>query len=286
MSGAERAAGRGRGRVPAFLAGAALFAVLAAAALRGAAALRAPDAVPVLRYDAVGPGPRAVAPDLFYEQMRDLAAGGFAAVSPRRLRQRAKWGRPLPERPVFVSVGDVAPEAAPLVAEALSEYGFSALVGPEMAAAEGIGLSGKEGVARIGGGRSADALSALPCLRAAPGPLAFSVVVSRDAKTPDRFGTLRVSQPVGARMPVSVLAYRPQDDAPFVQADAVSLPAEGALEIPLPVDAAFPLDVSVYDRERVLLYHSVSVRKSAVVTPEGWRRPVAGPDGEVQFDGI
>ena len=35
MSGAERAAGRGRGRVPAFLAGAALFAVLAAAALRG-----------------------------------------------------------------------------------------------------------------------------------------------------------------------------------------------------------------------------------------------------------
>lgn len=283
MSGGGHAAGRRR-RL-ALLAFAAA-AVAASAALRLRAVALAPDPVPVLRYDFVGHGARAVAPDLFYEQMRDLAAGGFSAVSPRRLRQRAKWGRPLPPRPVFVSVGEVAPEAAPLVAEGLSEYEFTALVGAEMAAAEGIGLSGASGVAKVGGGRGADPLSALPCLRAAPGPLAFSVVVSRDSKTPDRFGTLRVSQPVGAGMPVSVLAYRPQDDAPFVQADAESLPAEGALELPLPADAAFPLDVSVYDRERLLLYHSVSVPKSAVVTPEGWRRPVAGPGGEVQFDGI
>ena len=76
---------------------------------------------------------------------------------------------------------------------------------PRIATARSPSRSGRypEGAARaakarIGGGRSADALSALPCLRAAPGPLAFSVVVSRDAKTPDRFGTLRVSQPVGA----------------------------------------------------------------------------------------
>ena len=284
MSGGH-ASGRGRRRrVCLVLAAAAAAAVPAALRLRAAAL--APDPVPVLRYDAVGAGARAVAPDLFYVQMRDLAAGGFSTVSPRRLRQRAKWGRPLPAHPVFVSVGDVSPEAAPLVAEALSEYEFTALVGAEMAAAEGIGLSGAAGVAKVGGGRGADPLSALPCVRAAPGPLAFSVVVSRDAKTPDRFGTLRVSQPVGAGMPVSVLAYRPQDDAPFVQADADSLPAEGALALPLPADAAFPLDVSVYDRERLLLYHAVSVPKSAVVTPEGWRRPVAGPGGEVQFDGI
>ena len=285
MSREGRGGRRGAG-LKLLLAAAAAAAVLLPAALRAFAALRAPDELYVLRYGRIGGGAGAVAPDLFYLQMRDLVDGAFSPVSPARIRARVRWGRTLPERAVLFSIGDVSPEAATAVADALAEYGFSALVGPETAAAEGIGLSGAAGAAKIGGGRRGDPLLALPCLEAVPGPLAFSVSVARDSKTPDFFGTLRVAQPVGVRFPASVVAYRPQDGAPFVQADAPALPADGFFALPLPAGAEFPLDVAIYDTERVLLYHSVSIPRSAVETPEGWRRPVGGPESEVKFDGL
>ena len=273
-------------------------AAVAAAGIGAAAALAflaravfaAPDALSVIRYDSIGPGPDSVPAELFYVQLRDLVGGGFRAVAPARLRARVRWGRPLPERPYLLSIGEIAPEAATDVADALAEYGIPALVGPEVCALEGIGLSGAGGEARIGRGKSADPLSALPCIRATPGPLSFSVAVVRDAKDPSEFGTLRVSQPAGRRMPVSVLAYRPQDDVPFVQADAEELPrgeaGDAGFALPLPADAEFPLDVLVYDTGRVLLYHSVTVRKNSVVRPDGWREPLAGPDEEVEIEGL
>lgn len=269
----------------------AAIAVLAAVALAaGAARLRAvlaaPDEVPVVFYASVGDGPDAVPPDLFYLQMRDLADGGFKSVAPSRLRARVRWGWPLPDNPLLLVVGEVGPEALPEVAGTLDEYEFGALLGTDLAGLEGIGLSGKTGLARIGGGRGADPLSSLPCIRADGAAAPLSVQVVRDSVDPAFFGTLRVAAPSGTRMPLSVLAYEPHGDAPFVQADVPVLEPGGSFGLPLPASLEFPLDVTVYETNRVLLYHSVSILKTGVIRPAGWREPAAPPDQEVEFEGL
>ena len=269
------------------LAAALAAAVLAPCGLRVRARwIVAPVEVPVLFYPSIGAGAGDVRADLFYLQMRDLAQGSFSPVRPGALARWARWGLPLPQNPVLVYVGSVSPEAAASVSETLDEYGFAAVVGSEIAEKEGIALSGAQGVARIGGGRGADALGALPSIVAAAGDMSFSVRVFRDSKDPASFGTLRVSQPTGKRMPLSVIAYRPQDDSPFAQLDVPELPGGengDDVGIELGADISFPLEVMLYDQSRTLLYHDVMIAKSAVVKPSGWREPVSDPGREIDM---
>lgn len=270
----------------------ALFAAMAVvAAVPCALVLKAKlagnDDVPVIFYPEIGNGSNAVRADLFYEQMRDLADGAFNPVAPERLFQRKRWGRPLPERPVLIFIGNVAPEAAVAVGEALSEYDFPAITGKDFATASGIGLSGRSGIAKIGGGAGADDLSALPAIPVATGDMSFSVRLFRDSTDPDFFGSLRIAQPTGVRIPVSVIAYRPRDNAPWVQTDAPLLPSgddDGTLDIPLAADIEFPLEVAIYDQNRIVLYHTVSVAKSAAIKPRGWRQPVSDPSREIKIE--
>ncbi|MBQ7666824.1 MAG: hypothetical protein IJS46_02390, partial [Kiritimatiellae bacterium] len=250
------------------------------------AAVIAPAEVPVIHYASIGGGAGDVRPDLFYLQMRDLAAGGFHPVEPRALARRVRWGVGLPPLPVLIYIERVRPEAAVAVSEALAEYGFAAVVGGEIAARAGIGLKEETGIARIGARRGADALGALPRIDATPGDMSFSVRVVRDSKDPAFFGSLLAAQPTGARMPLSVIAYRPFDEAPFVQADAAALPCgDGgeALRLPLGADVEFPLEVLIYDTTRTLLYHSSKIPKAAVEKPAGWREPVSSPDREIEL---
>lgn len=266
-------------------------AVLALAALAAAAAwLRArllPAAeVPVLRYariaeEADPADPSTVPSDLFYLQMRDLRDAGFETVPPARLRARARWGRPLPPAPFLVVLDEPGPVWESDVAPVLAEFGFEAL-SPAEAADAGLGFAPDEGVARIGAGTD---FSALPCVRVVGGTHAFSAVARQDAVDPAFFGTLRVAHPEGPPLAFSVLVYRPGDDRPFVQADVPeSLPPDDSFDLPLPADAAFPLEVVFYETNRVAFYHSVVLPRSSVVRPAGWRVPLAAPGEEVVFD--
>ena len=114
----------------------ALAALLALAVVGAAFALvRArtlPDVeVPILRYpriDTTASADRTASTDDFLRQLADLGSGGFEAVTPARLRQYAVWGRPLPPRPVLLTIDEAS--AALLPRPATAAPGAAGLGGP------------------------------------------------------------------------------------------------------------------------------------------------------------
>ncbi len=110
-----------------------LVLALAAAARFRAAGL--PDArIPVLRWGAVaddpGDDPATTAKSLFVDQISDLWNGGFETPSPFRLGLYADWGRPLPEAPVLLRIGEARADLVETngVEDILAGAGFTAFV--------------------------------------------------------------------------------------------------------------------------------------------------------------
>ena len=259
----------------------------------------------------------------FFTQLEDLRLGAFESVTPARLRQYVRWGRALPPRPILLAIDEATPAltAAGLpelaggfaptrlpgsVEDILRAFDFTAVVvdapsddpaagrigtAEAKAAARrgalsflegsGIGLSDAEGVARIGPGVD---LSALPTLRVAGGDHLFAARCSQDSLVPETFGTLRLEHVSGEALPLALLVYSSDLFPPFAQKDAGVVPAGGTVELPLAADVKFPIEVVVYDPERLVLRYRQTIPRNDVTRPAGWHAPIAGPEEGVPLD--
>jgi hypothetical protein len=259
----------------------------------------------------------------FFSQLEDLLDGGYESVTPHQLRQYAVWGRRLPPRPFLITIDEPSATLPtggipmpqdnfsltriPGTAEdILRFFGYTALVAAEpaadpapgmvsrkeAAAAEargwlaflpdsGIGFSGGEGVARIGPRTD---FSALPRLRVVGGRHRFLARIAQDAVVPENFGTLRLDHVAGPTLPLAVLAYLDDHSPPFARGESDGLAEGGTLAIPLGKDVTFPVEVVVYDPERLVLYYRQKVQRSDVTRPAGWHLPLSGPEEGVPLD--
>ena len=282
--------------------------------------------VPVLRYERLAENATdadTVALADFFSQLEDLLEGGFEAVTPRRLRQYAVWGRRLPLRPFVIAVGapdptlvtggipvpqdDFALTRIPGTAEDILRFfeypgivvgqpsadPAAGTVSPEAAAAatkRGWLAFPPHGVGLSGAEGGAKigprtAFSALPSVRVPGGEHRFAARVAQDAVVPENFGTLRLEHAAGPEpLAVAVLAYLDDRSPPFARGESERLAPGETLAIPLGKDVRFPLEVVVYDPLRMILFYRQKVQKSEVTRPAGWHLPLSGPEEGVPLD--
>lgn len=111
---------------------AALPLLLAAAGLcaRLAVSRNSPRNIPILMYHRIGEHADrwSVSPRDFATHMRFLREEGYVGILPSDLAANRAWGKPLPERPVIITLDDGYRDAVTRAEPILKRYGFRAMV--------------------------------------------------------------------------------------------------------------------------------------------------------------
>ncbi len=87
--------------------------------------------VPILMYHHVGPvedSPWWVPPDIFERQLQSLREQGYTSILPSDLAAHWRWGKPLPLRPLIITLDDGYLDSLAVAEPLLAKYGFRAIV--------------------------------------------------------------------------------------------------------------------------------------------------------------
>ena len=136
-------------------------------------------------------------------------------------------------------------------------------------------------VASVGAGTD---LLDMPRIRVPGGRVAFSVrvVVVRGA---DECVEIHVSQPLGPRFPLAVMAYQTGDPDPVADVSVEELSQEPECIAVLPSGLRFPITVDILDGTRLLLYTSSIFPKYSVEYADYASAPSGGDGGAPEESG-
>lgn len=104
---------------------------------------------------------------------------------------------------------------------------------------------------------------ALPRIRVVGGNHGFTTTVI-ERQSPGKFGVVRVSHPQGPVFPVAILVYGADPTHYLVDFDCDGIKPDEIIEVPIPSNVVFPVDVEILEKNRILLYFKNSIPSNAV----------------------
>lgn len=104
---------------------------------------------------------------------------------------------------------------------------------------------------------------ALPRIRVVGGNHAFATTVI-ERQSPGYFGVVRVSHPNGPIFPMSVVVFGADSYQYVADFDCEGIKSDETIEVPIPSNVAFPVEVEILENNRILLYFKNSIPRNAV----------------------
>ncbi len=104
---------------------------------------------------------------------------------------------------------------------------------------------------------------ALPRIRVVGGVHVFATTVI-ERQSPGQFGVVKVSHPQGSVFPMSVVVFGADSYKSVADFDCEGIKSDETIEVSIPSNTLFPVDVEILDKNCVLLYFRISIPRNAV----------------------